>query len=234
MKNLFHTLLYQPILEVLIFIYKFIAFRDLGIAIILLTVFMRFLLLPFFHRGAKDQTKIQRLQPLVKKIQQDHKDDKEKQTKALLDLYKEHCVNPFSGIVLLIVQLPVLIALYQVFLKGLSNAAFDNYKFLSLIDLSQKNLLITILAILAQYWQGKIMMMPKAGVCSAAADRANQAMLYIGPALTLLVLSSLPSAIGLYWLVSSLFSLGQQVFINKSLEKQKQHGTIIGENKKTA
>ncbi|MEK7573921.1 MAG: YidC/Oxa1 family membrane protein insertase [Patescibacteria group bacterium] len=226
MKNLFHNLLYQPILEALIFIYKYIAFHDLGFAIILLTVFIRFLLLPLFHRGAKDQTKIQRLQPLVKKIQQDHKDDKEKQTRALLDLYKEHCINPFSSILLLIVQLPVLIALYQVFLNGLSIAVFDNYKFLSLIDLSQKNFLITILAALAQYFQGRSMM-PKTGTCQAAADRASQAMLYVGPALTLLFLNSLPSALGLYWLVSSLFSLGQQVFINKTLEKQKQNGTII-------
>ncbi|MEK7624193.1 MAG: YidC/Oxa1 family membrane protein insertase [Patescibacteria group bacterium] len=233
MKNLFHDLLYQPILEVLIFIYKNVSFHDLGIAIILLTIFVRFLLLPFFYHGTKDQTKIQRLQPLVKKIQQDHKDDREKQTRVLLDLYKEHRINPFSGILLLIIQLPVLIALYQVFLNGLSSAVFDNYKFLSLINLNQKNALITILAVLAQYFQGRLMM-PKTGTGQAAADRASQAMLYIGPAITFLFLSSLPSALGLYWLVSSLFSLGQQIFINKALEKQKQHGTIIGENKKTA
>src|SRR3990167_5608002 len=128
MKNLFHTLLYQPILEVLIFIYKAIAFRDLGIAIILLTVFIRFLLLPFFYRGAKDQTTIQKLQPLVKKIQQDHKDNKEKQTQALLELYRQHRINPFSSFLLLIIQLPILIALYRVFLTGLSdNAVFENY-----------------------------------------------------------------------------------------------------------
>lgn len=233
MKNLFHALLYQPILEVLVFIYKNISFQDLGIAIILLTVFIRFLLLPFFYHGTKDQTKIQRLQPLVKKIQQDHKHDKEKQTRALWDLYKEHRINPFSGLLLLIIQLPVLIALYRVFLNGLSSAVFDNYKFLSLIDLNQKNFLITILAILAQYFQGRLMM-PKTGTGQVAADRANRVMLYMGPSLTFFFLSSLPSALGLYWLVSSLFSLGQQVFINKALEKQKQYGTIIGENKKTA
>ena len=89
--------------------------------------------------GPKTKLKIQRLQPLVKKIQQDHKDDREKQTRVLLDLYKEHRINPFSGILLLIIQLPVLIALYQVFLNGLSSAVFDNYKFLSLINLNQKN-----------------------------------------------------------------------------------------------
>ena len=222
MKNLFNSLLYQPILEVLIFIYKYIAFHDLGLAIILLTVFIRLLLLPFFYHGAKDQTKIQRLQPMVKKIQEDHKHDKEKQTQALLDLYKEHRINPFSSVLLLIIQLPILIALYRVFLTGLSNAVFDNYKFLSLINLNEKSFVIVVLATLAQYLQGKLML-PKTGTGQATADKTNQAMLlYIGPALTFIVLVNLPSALGLYWLVSSLFSLGQQIFINKALEKHAQ------------
>ena len=67
-----------------------------------------------------------------------------------------------------------------------------------------------------------------------AANKTNQMMLFIGPVLTFVILNNLPSAIGLYWLISSLFSLGQQVFINKALEKQKQHGENFGENKKTA
>lgn len=228
---MFKTLLYQPILEVLIFIYKYVAFHDLGFAIILLTVFIRLLLLPFFYHGAKDQTKIQRLQPMVKKIQEDHKNDKGKQTQALMDLYKEHRINPFSSILLLIIQLPILIALYRVFLTGLSSANFDNFKFLSLINLNEKNIIIVVLATLAQYFQGRLML-PKTGAGQATTDKASQAMLlYVGPALTLLVLTNLPSALGIYWLVSSLFSLGQQIFINKALEK---HGTTIGENKKIA
>ncbi len=219
---MFKTLLYQPILEVLIFIYKHIAFHDLGLAIVLLTIFMRLLLLPFFYHGAKEQTKIQRLQPLVKKIQEDHKHDKEKQTQAMLALYKEHRINPFSSILLLIVQLPILIALYRVFLTGLSNDIFNNYNFLGLIDLNQKSFLITILAVVAQYLQGRLML-PKNGIGqTTGADKTNQAMLlYIGPALTFVVLLNLPSALGLYWLISSLFSLGQQFFINKNLEKKK-------------
>ncbi|MFA5083837.1 MAG: YidC/Oxa1 family membrane protein insertase [Candidatus Paceibacterota bacterium] len=229
---MFNKLLYQPILEVLIFIYKYVAFQDLGLAIILLTIFIRTLLLPFFYHGAKEQTKIQRLQPLVKKIQEDHKHDKEKQTQALLDLYKEHRINPFSSILLLIIQLPILIALYRVFLTGLSNTVFGNYNFLGFIDLNQKSFLITILAVLAQYFQGRLMLPKNVIGQKTGADKTNQAMLlYIGPALTLVVLINLPSALGLYWLVSSIFSLGQQIFINKNLEK---HGTIIGENKKTA
>jgi len=232
---MFKTLFYQPIFEVLLFIYKHIAFRDLGFSIILLTIFIRFILLPFFYHGAKEQTKIQKLQPLIKKIQEDHKHNKEKQTQALLDLYKEHSVNPFSSILLLIIQLPVLIALYRVFLTGLTSPIFGNYNFLGLIDLKHKSFLIIVLAALAQYFQGKLMM-PKTeqGRELAAVDRTNRIMLlYMSPSVTFIILANLPSALGLYWLVSSLFSLGQQISINKVLEKQK-HGAIIGENKKVA
>jgi YidC/Oxa1 family membrane protein insertase len=219
---MFNILFYQPILQILIFIYKNIAFHDLGLAIILLTILIRLALLPFFYRGAKDQTAIQKLQPLVKKIQQDHKDNKEKQTQALLDLYRQHRINPFSSFLLLIIQLPILIALYRVFLTGLSdNAVFENYYFLNLINLIQKNFLIVILATASQYFQSKLMM-PKTEASQTAANKANQMMLFVGPVLTFVILSNLPSAIGLYWLVSSLFSLGQQVFINKRLSRNFQ------------
>ncbi len=212
---MFNTLLYQPILGTLVFIYKNIAFQDLGLAIILLTVFIRLLLLPFFYRGAKDQTLIQKIQPLIKKIQEDHKDNKQKQTQALLDLYRQHRINPFSSFLLLIIQLPILIALYRVFLTGLSNnALFDNYQFLGLINLNQKSFLLVTLAVLVQYFQGRLMM-------PGSNNKVNQTMLYLGPVLTLIILINLPAALGLYWLISSLFSLGQQVLINKSLAKHK-------------
>lgn len=230
---MFNTLLYQPILGLLVFIYKNIAFHDLGLAIVLLTVLIRLVLLPFFYRGAKDQTVIQKIQPLVKKIQEDHKGNKEKQTQALLELYRQHRINPFSGFLLLLIQLPILIALYRVFLTGLTNSVlFDNYNFLALINLNQKSFLLVILAALAQYFQGRLMM-PRTGPSQAdAANRVNRLMIFLGPGLTLIILINLPAALALYWLTSSLFSLGQQVFINKALEKQK-HGENIGENKKT-
>jgi YidC/Oxa1 family membrane protein insertase len=229
---MFKTLFYQPILWVLVFIYQNIAFHDLGVAIILLTVLVRLVLLPFFYRGAKDQTLIQKIQPLVKKIQEDHKGNKEKQTQALLELYRQHRINPFSSFLLLIIQLPILIALYRVFLTGLSNnVVFDNYQFLGLINLNERSFVLVILATLAQYFQGRLMMPKAQPGRGAAANRFGQTMLFLGPALTLVILINFPAALGLYWLTSSLFSLGQQIFINKALKK---HGENIRENKKTA
>ena len=112
MKTLYTTYLYQPILAVLVFIYNSVGFSDLGLSIIILTILVRIILFPIFYKSAKDQTLLQRLQPHIKKIQLDHKDNREVQAKALLSLYKEHKVNPFTGFALLLVQLPIFIVLF--------------------------------------------------------------------------------------------------------------------------
>src|SRR5438128_1291763 len=117
LANLYNWIIYQPILNALVFLYQTVAFHDLGLAIILLTVLIRLLLYPLFHKGVRYQMVMQHLQPQIKKIQDAHKGDYEKQTQALMALYKEHEVNPFSGFLLILVQLPVLIALYHVFLS---------------------------------------------------------------------------------------------------------------------
>ena len=97
MANLFHTILYQPLFNALIFLYQYLSFHDLGIAIILLTIVIRLVLFPLFYKGAKDQAILQRLAPKIKEIQTNHKNDKQKQAKAMMDLYRQHKVNPFSG-----------------------------------------------------------------------------------------------------------------------------------------
>lgn len=224
MGSLFNTYLYQPILSVLIFIYENLSFHDLGIAIIVLTIFVRVVLFPLFYKSAKDQSLMQRLQPKIKKIQEDHKHDKEKQTQALLALYKEHKFNPFSGVFLLLIQLPILIALYQVFLKELNQSVFTSPYFFGFVNLSQKSLIMAVLAALLQYYQAKMALAPnKEGEDKRQPNNPmasmGKTMIYIGPVLTLLILSNLPSALGLYWSISTVFSLGQQVYINKKLKK---------------
>src|ERR1700722_288989 len=107
MVYLYNLIFYRPILNALVFFYETVAGRDFGLAIIFTTLLLRLVLAPFFHKGAHQQAKMQRLQPKIQKLQEQHKDDREKQTKALMDLYKEHGVNPLSGILLLLIQLPI-------------------------------------------------------------------------------------------------------------------------------
>ncbi len=220
MSALFHTYLYLPTVAALSFIYNTIAFRDLGFAIIFLTIFVRVVLFPVFYKGAKDQALMQRIQPHIKKIQLDHKDDKERQAQEMLSLYKKYKLNPFSGILLLILQLPVFIVLFQVFSKELSTGIFATTTFLGLIDLGTKGYLMPIVAGIAQYIQTKLMMGAQKDTTSdnPMAGMAKT-MSVIGPAFTLLILINLPTALSVYWTVSGIFSIFQQMYINKRLPK---------------
>lgn len=230
MSSLFHTFLYQPLFNALIFIYNYVG--DIGVAIILLTVIVRIIFYPLFYKSFKNQTIMNKLQPEIQKIQHDHKNDREKQAQALMELYRHHKVNPFSGFLLIFVQLPVLIALYRVFLGGFSPesladlydfvtkpAEFNNL-FLGLIDLKTKSILMVGSAAIAQYFQGRLTLVkrdPQGQQEESPAAKIGRQMVFIGPILTVLVLASLPSAIGLYWLAGTLFSIVQQVAINKKL-----------------
>ncbi|MBI5732900.1 membrane protein insertase YidC [Candidatus Jorgensenbacteria bacterium] len=219
MTALYQTYIYQPILSVLIFIYNTIAGHDLGIAIVLLTILVRIVLFPIFYKGARDQTIMQRLQPHIQKIQSDNKGNREEQARKLMSLYKEHRLNPFSGFLLIIIQLPIFIALFNLFTKELSGGAFDSKMFLGLIDLESKSLPLVLIAAVLQYYQGKISVPSK----NSSMPAAGKMMVFLGPILTVVVLSTLPSALGLYWIVSTLFSIAQQIYINKKTPST-EHG----------
>ena len=220
MSELFHKILYQPLFNVLVFLYQYLG--DLGVAIIILTVLIRVVLFPLFYKGAKDQAIMQRLAPKIKEIQTNHKNNREEQAKALMGLYREHKVNPLSSFLLILVQLPILIALYQVFMKGLVGPDFLDLNFLGLIDLSKKSAIIVGLAAVAQYFQGKLSVVKTNKLFKdlTPMERMGRQMIYLGPILTIIFLYffNLPSAVGLYWLTTSLFSVIQQIIINKRLK----------------
>jgi YidC/Oxa1 family membrane protein insertase len=232
MIYLYDLIFYRPILNILVFFYQTIAAHDFGVSIILTTLLIRFILAPLFHKGAHQQAVMQRIQPKVRKIQETHKDDREKQTKALMELYKEYGVNPFSSILILIVQLPILIALYGIFRSGIGSSELAllysfvqhpvmvTHSLFGLIDLSQRSFILVALAALAQYVQARMVIYrdPNGGTISPAEKMAQQ-MVFIGPLVTIFIFYNLPAAVGLYWLVSSLFSIVQQYFVNRKVKK---------------
>ena len=246
MGSFFNTILYQPLFNALVFLYNTVAFQDLGIAIVLLTVIVRVILYPLFYHSFKNQTLMKKIQPEIQKIQHDHKGNREKQAQALMELYRQHKVNPFSGFFLILVQLPILIVLYQLFITGFSADALNNLygfmtapaeihnSFLGLIDLGERSILMVVLAAVLQYFQGRLSLpKPKPGEDKnqeSPAAKVGRSMVFIGPVLTGVILLSLPAAVGLYWFASSAFSIFQQILINKSLK----HGGIQSENQKPA
>lgn len=123
--TLWNQILIWPILNLLIAFYKLFEFLHipgpLGFAIILLTIAIRLLLYPFMQAQLKSAKKMADLKPHLDAINTKHKDDKKKIQQAQMDLYKEHGINPAAGCLPLLVQMPVLIALYNVFYQVLNN-----------------------------------------------------------------------------------------------------------------
>ena len=223
-SSIFNTILYQPLFNLLLFIYQTVSFHDLGIAIIILTILIRLVLYPIFYKGAKDQAIMQRIAPKLKEIQDKHKHDKEKQVEATLALYKEHKVNPFSSLLLLLVQLPILIALFKVFSSGIKGVSGLNFLSLGFINLISTNVVIVAVAAIAQYWQSKLTIVKssKSAKNLTPTERIGRQMMFVGPLLTIIILVRLPSALGLYWLTTSIFSAIQQIIINKKLNLRKE------------
>jgi YidC/Oxa1 family membrane protein insertase len=233
MVQFFQAIFYQPILNILVYFYETVAFHDFGLAIIFVTILIRLVLYPLFHKSAKQQMVMQRIQPKIKKIQELHKNDKEKQAQALMDLYKEHGVNPFSSMLLLFVQLPIMIGLYWVVRSGLAPGNLAglysfipqpgaiNALFLGLVNLAKPNLILIFLAAVAQYFQARLAIYrdPADKSPLAPAEKMARQMSFIGPLVTIFIFYGLPSAIGLYWFVTSLFSIFQQIIINKHFRK---------------
>ncbi|MDP2741079.1 MAG: YidC/Oxa1 family membrane protein insertase [bacterium] len=230
LTKLFGILLYHPLFNSLILLYNYIPGHDFGIAVILLTIIIRFILYPVSVKALNSQRSIQKLQPKIQEIQKKYKDNKEQLAKETLELYRKEKINPFSGLFLAIIQLPILIALYTVFWKGLNpeelsvlykfvlNPGQINAVFLGIIDLSKPNFIFAVLAGVLQFFQTKMLTPPKTIEKKNEPDFSQmmqKQMLYIFPVLTVIILLNLPSAIGLYWIVSGIFSIGQQYFLLK-------------------
>lgn len=229
--DIFNTILYQPLLNILVVLYTYLPGQDFGIAVIVLTVLVKLVFYPLGSLAIKSQKNLSTLQPKIKELQEKYKDNKEKQMKAVMELYKKEKVNPFSGCLPILVQLPVLIALYQVFRIGfqeeqvtnalysfISNPGALDPSFLGLVDLSGPNTYIAILAGSMQYIQVKMSLQKtqqKEGKKPDFANIMQKQMLYFFPVFTVFILFGLPSAIGLYWVVTTLFSIGQQYVIFK-------------------
>ncbi len=228
-SSFFYHALTQPLVNLLVFFYNTIALRDLGFAIIILTLFIRLLLFPLFHKSTRQQIILQRIQPRLKEIQKEFKDDRVKQTEAMMALYAEHGVNPFSGFLFLLVQIPILIALYRIFLRDLAAGTLVGlYSFIAdpgvlhstlfgLINLNERSILMVALAAILQFIQARMALPPRNATSPSPAEAAARNMVVVAPLITLIIFYRLPAAVSLYWVVSSLFTIAQQWIVNRDL-----------------
>ncbi len=223
MSQIFNQFLVYPLLNLLLFFYQYIP--DIGVVIILVTVFVRLLLLPSFHKSLKHQKALNALQPKMNEIKEKYKDDKEQQAKAIMELYSIHKVNPLSSCLPLLIQLPILIALYQVFIRSLNgqplqgiysfvrNPGSIDPMFIGWLNLANHNIIMAVIAGLLQYWQSYIMLPKDQGKGDSMTKMMRYQTLYFLPGITILFGSRFPAGLTLYWIVTTLFGIGQQYYI---------------------
>jgi len=244
---LYNEILFRPILNLLIWLYSVIPGADLGVAIIILTVLIKLALYPFTAAQLKQQKDMQELQPKIKEIRTRLKNEKEAQAKELMELYKKEKVNPASSCLPLLIQLPVVIAMYQALATGLKAASLSMlYSFVpnpgvihstlfGIIDLSNPNYVLAVLAAGTQFWQSWLMF-KKTGATKrppedvretkGAKDEdmsamVNKQMMYMMPLVTLFIGVKMAGGLTLYWFVMSLLTVLQQYIVMRKPEPPK-------------
>jgi YidC/Oxa1 family membrane protein insertase len=231
LSNIWNLVLYEPLLNALAFLVSVIPGGNVGIAVILLTIIVKIVLYPFSQRSIESQAQMNILAPELNKIKKSGA-SKEEQARLTFELYKKHKTNPFSGCLLVLIQIPIIFALYYVFLRGINFESGLLYSFIHVppqinmlffgfIDITQKSLLLAILAGVSQYLQAHFMPKPAAGATESGSFQESFAksmqmqMKYIFPFIVAFIAYSISGAVALYWITSNLFMVGQQLYIKK-------------------
>ena len=240
MNGIFQTLFYQPILNLLVFLYN--TFGDLGLAIIVLTIIIKLILLPLSKKSIKYQKATQDLQPKLNELKEKYKGNQQELSAAMMALYKENKINPFSSCLPILIQFPFLIAIFRVFQDGFAQNHLDLlYSFVvnpgtintvsfGMLNLSTRNIILAVLAGVAQFIQAKMLMTKKPEIKTIESKDEDMSSImtkqitYIMPIITIIMGISFPAGLTFYWLLTTLFTIIQQKIV---LHEKKEKETIV-------
>ncbi len=229
MLELFNTILYRPLFNAVIFLYDIIPGGDFGLAIVALTVIIRLAFSPLSIKTIQSQKTMNKINPKLKAIKEKFKNDNQAQSAAIMELYKEHKVNPFFGCLPLLIQLPILIALYRAFRAGFQEANLSMlYSFvknpghihtisLGFIDITSRSIALAIITGVFQFIQLK-QNSSITGSAGGVSDQKelqalNSQMLYFFPVMIIIIGWNLPAGLLFYWVAATLFSMGEQLYV---------------------
>jgi len=218
----------------LVLFINIIPFHNVGLAVIFFTIIIKTIIFPLSQQSIKTQFE-------MKQLKLKYKNDKKLQAEKTMLLYKEKGINPFAGIFLMLIQLPILIALYWVFLKGgLPNIDQTTiYSFTKIpeiinmdffgINVADKSIFFAILVAVAQFLQMQITI-PKINKKEGKDDKKpsfsdelaksmNMQMKYVMPVIMFFIAKSFPLVVSLYLITTSLFTIGQELYIRGKYKK---------------
>jgi len=217
------TQLLKPIETVLSYVIEFFYrwIPSYGIGIILLTIVVRIILLPLTISQTRSMARMQMLQPELKEIQKQFKDDQQRMQQEVMAFYKKNNVNPLSGCLPLILQMPIFFALFQLLrdlgVKVMGAGSQTIYKFLWM-DLRTPDPFYILVILMV----GTMIVTSKMTQTDMTKSGASQALMtYLLPVVFGFISIRLQSGILIYWVTTNIWSIGQQYFVNKMVLKEK-------------
>jgi len=223
----------KPLLNLLLFLYNNVPGHDLGVAIIIITIIIRVIVLPLSMKSSRAQRKMKRLAPELAALKEQHKGDQQAFAKAQMEFYKHNGVSPITSCVPVLIQFPVLIALYRIFREVLTKIDPSqiysfihlpvkiNPYFLGFLDLSKpEKFVLPVLAAVLQYVLAVMTTPIDKSKNPSTEQKMNRQMVFLMPMMTLFFAISLPSGLALYWVAGTLFSIVQQLIVNREKNKE--------------
>lgn len=237
MSGLFNTFFFQPLYNGLILLMGLLPWFDAGVIVILFTIIIKFILFPLSKKASLTQIALKEVEPDIAKIKATYKDNREEIARKTMELYRERNINPFSGVAIVLLQLPIIFALYFVFFKsglpGLNNDLLYsfiprpetiNMNFLGLFDITQKSAILALLAGVSSFIQMRISA-PLAPAPLAKGEKANFKdelarsmsiqMKYVFPVIVFFISFTVSGVVALYWFTSNVFTIFQESYLKK-------------------
>lgn len=238
----FHAVFYNPIYNALVALVAVVPGSDVGIAVIVVTIIIRLILLPFSLSAARTQRAMKILEPKIKELKEKHKGNKEKEALETLSLYKEARVNPFASILTVFIQIPVLLALYWVFyyepfstVSAINTARLYSFtpfpntvslEFLGIISVAGKSIVLAVLAGITQFYQAHLAL---SGTMKPSDAKGMQndfqrimgmQLKYVFPFIIGAISYSTSGAIAIYFITTNLASALQELHVRKTIHKE--------------
>lgn len=244
---MFSTLIYNPLYNGLVLILDYIPGGDLGLATIIFTCLVKFILFPISKQATKTQILMKALEPELAELKKKYGANREEFARKTLDFYKKNNLNPFASLFLILIQLPIIIGLFWMFSRGgfpvintdllysfVPTPQSINTNFLGLIDITKVSVILGVIAGLAQFVQirlsvpayapseetkKKIASGQKVDLSEEFAKNMNMQMRYVMPVFMFIICLTVSGAVALYWITGSVFTIAQELYFRKTIKK---------------
>lgn len=198
----------HPLLSLLRWIQGYVI--NWGVAIIILTFIVRIVMFPLAFTGMKSMRRMSQLNPQIKAIREKYKNNKERMNKEIMQFYSKNKINPMGGCLPMVLQIPIFIALYQALLPAIELRHTPFMLWMTDLSAADYTLVLPALMGVSMFFQTSLTPNP-------AMDPTQAKMMKWMPVMMVFFFLSMPSGLVLYWVISNMFSIVQQLFINRVL-----------------